>query len=247
MGSSYFYLEFLLAWISLLAVAGYRNPAIYALEYSLVPEATFPVQLEEALHGYSYALSMTDDPSKVCVSGDSAGAALVLSMLLVLGTENRERLDDDATIPMPALCVLISPWVTLISPLHKNTASDYLDATTLEEYAREYMGIIDRIEHPRFRLDVSSPGKCRDPSDWQLAKPKHGFFITYGAEEVFAPDIKDFISFLRGNMIKVESSEEPGGIHAWPVASLFLSSSADKRLKGLKQIAGRIREKILIQ
>lgn len=52
MGSCYFYLEFLLAWVSLLKEAGYRNPAIFSLEYTLVPDAVYPAQLEQTVTGY---------------------------------------------------------------------------------------------------------------------------------------------------------------------------------------------------
>ena len=63
MGSSYFYLEFLMAWIDLLKDSGYKNPAIFALEYDLVPDAQFPTQLEQAMAGYDYVCSITQDPS----------------------------------------------------------------------------------------------------------------------------------------------------------------------------------------
>src|SRR5438552_18969808 len=74
MGSSYFYLEFLLICYSQLKSAGYKNPAIFALEYTLVPEGVYPTQLNQALAGYKYVYSRADnDSSKICISGDSAG------------------------------------------------------------------------------------------------------------------------------------------------------------------------------
>lgn len=42
----------------------------------------------------------------------------------------------------------------------------------------------------------------------------------------------------------VDSLEEKGGIHAWPVAALFLSSTREERQKGLKAIVGHIKEQI---
>ena len=42
MGSSYFYLEFLISWLTLLRQRGFKYPAIFALEYSLVPDQVFP-------------------------------------------------------------------------------------------------------------------------------------------------------------------------------------------------------------
>lgn len=73
MGSTYFYLEFLLSWLSLLKVSGYRNPAIFSIEYTLVPDSSFPTQLDEMVAGYEHVVEMACDPSIVCVAGDSAG------------------------------------------------------------------------------------------------------------------------------------------------------------------------------
>ena len=81
MGSSYFYMEFLLAWVSLLEAAGFQNPALFALDYTLVPDAVYPRQLQETYFGYLHVLSIVKDPSRICVSGDSAGATLILSFL----------------------------------------------------------------------------------------------------------------------------------------------------------------------
>lgn len=85
MGSSYFYLEFLLAWVSLLKLAGYRTPALFALEYSLVPDAIHPTQLQQTIAGYEHVYSIIGDASRICVGGDSAGATLILSLLLSIG------------------------------------------------------------------------------------------------------------------------------------------------------------------
>ncbi|KAK5002209.1 hypothetical protein LTR39_006748, partial [Cryomyces antarcticus] len=82
MGSSYFYMEFLFALVALLKDSGYRNPALFALEYTLVPDAVYPTQLHETIAGYDYVTSIIKDPSRICVGGDSAGATLILSMLL---------------------------------------------------------------------------------------------------------------------------------------------------------------------
>ena len=108
MGSSYFYLEFLLAWLSLLKDSGYSNPAIFALEYDLVPDAQFPTQLEQTVTGYEYVCSITRDPSRICVSGDSAGATLILSLLLMIGGK------PDHEKKRPGFASLISPWPTLV-------------------------------------------------------------------------------------------------------------------------------------
>jgi acetyl esterase/lipase len=243
MGSSYFYLEFLLAWLTLLRLSGYRNPAIFALEYTLVPEKSYPVQLNEAIAAYKHVLSITRDPSKVCVSGDSAGATLILSLLLHLASPSKGKLNGSSSAitghTSPGMAVLISPWVTLVSSKDKNTAGDYLDVTNLHHYAHQYARNKISLHDP-----LISPGKCKDISWWRKASPSKGLFITYGAEEVFAPEIRDLVALLEKAEVRVEAQDQKGGIHAWPVAALFLSSTREERQKGLRAIVEKIKERM---
>lgn len=82
---------------------------------------------------------------------------------------------------------------------------------------------------------------------WRKASPSKGFFITYGAEEVFAPEIRDLVAMLERADLSVEAEDQKGGIHAWPVAALFLSSTREERQKGLKVIVEKIRERIDVE
>lgn len=250
MGSNYFYLEFLLAWHTLLSSAGYRNPAIFAIEYTLVPDSCYPTQLQQVLAGYQHVISQCNaDPSKVCVSGDSAGATLILSLLLHLGRPENGFENDVATSStrgyqaktdskslLPALAILISPWVTLISSKDHNTSSDYLDLNSLHLYARQYAGPKASPSDP-----LISPGNCNDLSWWKAASPAKGFGFLFGTEEVFGPEIRELIMTLEKADIKVSVDEEEGGIHAWPVACLFLSSTREERQKGLKRMVRMIK------
>jgi acetyl esterase/lipase len=240
MGSSYFYLEFLLALLSLLS-PNFNNPAILSLEYSLVPDASYPTQLHQATAGYRYLQSIVSS-SRIVVSGDSAGASIILSLLLYLGNNKvNPRLAEVNGVVReePGMAVLISPWVTLISPKDKNTASDYLNSDNLHQYAKQYAGNKISVNDP-----LISPGKCRDVASWRKAAPEYGFFIAYGAEEVFAPEIRGLISLLEQASVRVDYVEEKGGIHAWPVASLFLCSTREERTKGLREIVKQISERM---
>ncbi|GAW26531.1 putative alpha beta-hydrolase [Rosellinia necatrix] len=242
MGSSYFYLEFLFAWLDLLKKAGYNNPSIFALEYTLVPDGSFPKQLEEATAGYEHVLSMVGEPGRVCISGDSAGATIVLSLLLHLANMDH-RVDKvngagKRWLRKPALAVLISPWVTLASDRYRNTESDYLDAGQLHTYAKQYAGDVVLANN-----HLLSPGLCRDILMWQQACPSQGILIAYGHEEVFAPDIEALVQFWKKGGMEITSRGELGGIHAWPVVSLFLSES-NRRLEGLNVLVQGIRANI---
>jgi acetyl esterase/lipase len=242
MGSSYFYLEFLLALLSLLS-KDFHNPAILALEYTLVPDASYPTQLHQAIAGYKYLQSITSF-NQIIVGGDSAGASIILSLLLHLGNgfkgESEIGNGTARQLGLPGMAVLISPWVTLVSGKDKNTRSDYLDAENLHRYARQYSGTKVSVHDP-----LISPGKCRDVSWWRKAAPEKGFFISYGADEVFMPEIKDLIALLEKADVRVESQEAEGGIHAWPVASLFLCSTREERTKGLREIVKQISDRMV--
>ncbi|KAH7313393.1 Alpha/Beta hydrolase protein [Stachybotrys elegans] len=253
MGSSFFYLEFLVVWHHLLLEAGYKNPAIFALEYTLVPDDIYPRQLHETLLGYKHVLDVVHDPAKVCVAGDSAGGTLILSMLLELGAQAQARSREQPAsqsgpraslsgldVPMlctPRMAVLISPWVTLMTNLHARSMVDYLDRESLWRYAHEYAGEYMLHNHP------ASPGCCLDDGLWKAASPQKGYYVTYGSDEVFGPDVENFINRQSRLGIKTAGLRVKGGIHAWPVACLFLSSSIQDRLSGLKPIVKEIRRR----
>lgn len=233
MGSPYFYMEFLMAWISQLGDAGYTNPAVFALDYTLCPEATYPTQLQEALAGYKYVLSIASDPSQIVVSGDSAGGTLILSLLLCLS--NFTNLKHK----MPGLAVLISPWTTILSEKNRDTPSDYLNANTLHIYGSQYIG---SKASPNDAL--VSPGSCTDLGWWRRASPTNGMYFIHGAEEVFAPDIKDVLAVLRKAEVDVSFHEERHWIHAWPVVKLFLCNERQARLSGVKSIVDAIKDRL---
>jgi acetyl esterase/lipase len=223
-GSSYFYIEFLLAWVALLRDVGFRNPALLSVEYSLVPDKRFPTQVMQALAAYQHVLSVVADPSRICVAGDSAGSTLVLSLLLQIGNRESNRL------PLPGYCVLISPWTSVISGKCRNTSSDYLDVSTLHIYGLQYLDS-QSLHNDEF----ANPGTCKDASKWKKSSLVHGWCLTYGSEEVFHPEIESFVSVLHeaGQDVSVI---EVGKVHAWPVASLFLGENKQARLHGLGQI-----------
>jgi acetyl esterase/lipase len=232
MGSSYFYMEFLLAWVTLLRDAGFKNPALFALEYTLVPDDVYPTQVRQTFAGYNYVLSIIEDPLRVCVAGDSAGATLILSMLLSL-TDHSEYSDR-----LPQLAVMISPWVTVISDRNRNTASDYLDQRSLYLYGSQYIGTKVSPHDP-----LASPGECKDLSRWKKASPAGGWFFLYGSEEVLAPECRSLIQRLKKTDVEVGVHEEQGSIHAWPVAALYLGETKDARLHGLQIIVKIIKKR----
>lgn len=222
MGTSYFYLEFLITWVSILKGLGFSNPAIFALEYTLVPEQVYPYQLQETITGYDYILSIADDVGQVIISGDSAGATLILSLLLYIAKNSLEG-------KKPALATLISPWTHLVSELNHDTSTDYLNVERLHDLARQYAGS-ERVYDP-----LVSPGYCTDMVWWEKAIPVKGMHFYFGSEEVFCESIRTLAKRL-GEVGKITCHEDDS-LHAWPFAVLFLGRHKEERIKGLQNIS----------
>ncbi|KAG6098122.1 hypothetical protein E4U14_007573 [Claviceps sp. LM454 group G7] len=238
LASCYFYLEFLLVMHHLLLKTQFKNPAIFALEYSLVPEETHPTQVNQVVLGYRHILQEVRDASKLCVAGDSAGGTLILSLLRELyNRTNGHQTNGSTMLAVPQLAVLISPWITLVSSIHCSSKVDYLERDRLWAYGKAYAGSM--VHH-----SAASPGLCDNGQLWKTASPERGYFIIYGEEETLAPDAQAFIRRQRRNSIEIDAVEVKGGVHAWPVASLMLSSTAHRRLQGLESIVQQIRTKI---
>ena len=86
------------------ALAAAAQTGLLVPDYRLAPEHPFPAALEDAQHAYLWLREQAPDPDGIVLAGDSAGAGLVLSLLLAL---KRDRL------PLPAGAVVFCPWLDL--------------------------------------------------------------------------------------------------------------------------------------
>ncbi|KAJ4483550.1 hypothetical protein J3R30DRAFT_3285414 [Lentinula aciculospora] len=125
------------------------NGRVFAINYRLAPQYPFPCAIQDLLAAYLYlirpppgASHMPVKPSHMVVAGDSAGGGLTLSLLQVL---------RDASLPLPAGGILISPWCDLthsFPSIHTNTATDVI---------------------PPYGLSLHKPSTLWPPPDEELA------------------------------------------------------------------------------
>jgi monoterpene epsilon-lactone hydrolase len=85
-------------------LAAWSDAALFALDYRLAPEHPFPAALDDAVAAYRALIAAGIPASRIVIAGDSAGAGLALSLLLVL---------RDANESQPAAAVLFSPCTDL--------------------------------------------------------------------------------------------------------------------------------------
>lgn len=141
----------------------------------------------------------------------------------------------DESLRHPDLALLISPWVTLKTHLHRKTDLDYIQPDILHRFADVYTGGMLSYQSP------ASPGSCQDEGVWQAARPQNGYIVTYGEEEGLADDIKYFIEHQKTRGVDVTVLMDQGGVHVWPVLSLQICNTNEKRTKGIESIVREIR------
>lgn len=116
--------------------------AALGVDYRLAPEYLFPAAVEDSLAAYNWALGHGFEPGNIVLAGDSAGAGLVLSVLLAA---------KDSGVPLPAAGVCYSPWVDLECIGSSMSANDHLDDFIkyggLSARAQAYLGDADP-KHP---------------------------------------------------------------------------------------------------
>ncbi|RFU81048.1 alpha beta hydrolase fold [Trichoderma arundinaceum] len=125
--------------------------AIFYLEYSLVPSATYPEQIGNGIEAIDHVINtLGRSPSNVMLSGDSAGGNLSIALLshIMHPIDSLPKLDIGG--PLKGI-ILISPWVSFhinypsgkhnryrdifIAPTSVSRGSDYLAGKPTSEYA----------------------------------------------------------------------------------------------------------------
>jgi acetyl esterase/lipase len=107
-------------------------------DYRLAPRHRAPAAHDDAFAVYRWALDQGYEPSKLALSGDSAGGNLALA------TAVRAR---DAGLPLPAALALMSPWLDLAGDgvsQREVTDDPILSPELLETSRRLYLGDGDR-------------------------------------------------------------------------------------------------------
>jgi epsilon-lactone hydrolase len=138
-------------------------------DYRLAPRHAHPAALDDA-HAVLSALLSEAAPASIVVSGDSAGGGLALALLLTM---------RDSGDPLPAGCILMSPWLDL-------TRDRSADPALVR---RELL-----LNPPWLRACATAyadPATWPDPKVSPLRAPHHGLpplLIQAASDDLLAPD-----------------------------------------------------------
>lgn len=185
--------------------------AVFALDYSLTPEAQFPTQVSQAKAAYRYMLEdQKIDAARIAPIGDSAGAHLILSLLSVLA--------DERSLPKPGAGVfLMAPWIDLRcardGSFARNRDSDYLVRDRLIRAGYQVM--------PR-ELDATAPHIINfslprpEKQSWAQILPSK-VWVGIGSKEVLLDDAVAFVDRVKADGVDVKFQIDEGKVHDWHI------------------------------
>lgn len=175
-----------------------------ALDYRMAPEHPFPAAVEDSTAAYRWLLAQGYKPSKIAISGDSAGGGLTLATLLAL---------RDAGTPLPAAAAPISPWTDMEgtgASVKTRAAKDpMVGSANLLPMAKMYVG-----DH-----------NAKDP----LASPLYGDYrglppllIQVGDAEILLDDSTRVAERAKAAGVKVDLEVWDEMMHVWHVFAKIL-------------------------
>lgn len=145
-------MEAWVSWIKVLKHSYGLDAMIMSIDYRLAPEFKYPSPVEDVVRAYeSLTKTLQIDAQKIIVTGDSAGAALLLEMLFITHDPSMFEivLDDKqegavlSELPRPAGAVFISPLVTddtTSESWKRNIQHDYISQYTAKVIKKDYFG-----------------------------------------------------------------------------------------------------------
>ncbi|EWY79770.1 hypothetical protein FOYG_17060 [Fusarium oxysporum NRRL 32931] len=160
--------------------------AVAVLEYTLCPEARYPVQLRQAASALAYLLSQEIRPRDIVIGGDSAGASLTTQLLCHLIEPHPTVREIILSEPLLGV-FLVSPWVTRYTndaSFTDNAWIDMLSGPTVNKSTRELLGPdIDETQGKSASLAFPLD---RDKSCLEgMASILNQLYVTVGTHEVF--------------------------------------------------------------
>ena len=170
---------------------------VYVPDYRQAPEYTYPIPIDDVVRAYRALLANGSNPADITFAGDSAGGAMVVTVM---------RKARDANLPLPAGGVAISPWADLTHTSKAHFERDGLDPLCSREFlvllARNFLG----------GVLPSDPDASPVYADVRGLPP---VLIQIGENEVMLSDAIRLAAHLGENRVRCSLEIWPGMFHVW--------------------------------
>ncbi len=204
--------------------ANLLNAEVYIPDYRLAPEHPFPAAIDDVLAAYLYLIDEGRDPASIVISGDSAGGAMVVTLM---------RKIRDLGLVQPAAGVAISPWANL-----EHTGRSACDREGRDPLcSAEFLGLLadNFLGHEL----PSHPDASPVFADVRNIAP---VMIQIGENEVMMSDGIRLAGHLAEQRVRVSLEVWPEMFHVWhlffqhlPQADQALENAAAFLLAALKE------------
>lgn len=186
---------------------------VYMPDYRLAPEHPFPAAIDDTLTSYKWLLDQGHDPKSIAFSGDSAGGAMVISVMVAA---------RNAGLALPVAGVAISPWANLEHSGSSMTTRDGIDPTVslagLDLMAKAFLNGALK----------NNPDASPVFADVRGLPP---IMIQIGESEVMLSDAMRLATHLAENRVRVSLEVWPGMFHVWHMFAAILPEGK-QALKG---------------
>ncbi|KIY00489.1 uncharacterized protein Z520_04174 [Fonsecaea multimorphosa CBS 102226] len=165
------------------------STAFLFLEYSLVPHATFPKPIYEAVESVKYVMEELKRPaSEIFLAGDSAGGNMCLGVLSQIMHPSPEfpelKLADGEKLKG---IVAVAPWVSFNLDWDSEKRNRYKDIVT------HFAGGMWSRDYLAGKPSTFFAEPFNAPADWWKDAKVEGILVTSGSNEVLVDSIGEFV------------------------------------------------------
>ncbi|KAJ5266512.1 hypothetical protein N7478_009320 [Penicillium angulare] len=198
-----------------------KSVAVFALTYTLAPEATYPYQLRQAVSAARYILDQPNrNPETVFFGGDSAGGNLACGVLSHMAHPHPQI---EPLTPKGKIggAVLIAPWA-LLDAEHPDQViydgGDIISEAVAKPWASAYLGNAPRDNY-------TDPFNASP--EWLAALPAKEILVTGGGNEILLPVIQDFAKKLKDSFGNAELFVGHRECHVAPIYHIMLNDNSE--------------------
>lgn len=170
---------------------------VYMPDYRLAPEHQFPAPIDDTLRAYEWLLEQNIAASKIAFAGESAGGAMVVSVMVAAKSKG---------LPLPAVGSSISPWANLehtgVSMSNREGLDPLNSKPVLDILARAFLG--DTLANHPLASPVFADVTGLPP-----------ILVQIGENELMLSDALRLANHLADNRVRVNLEVWPGMFHAW--------------------------------
>ncbi|WP_404940109.1 alpha/beta hydrolase [Pseudomonas atacamensis] len=170
---------------------------VYMPDYRLAPEHQFPAPIDDTLRAYEWLLEQNIAASKIAFAGESAGGAMVVSVMVAAKSKG---------LPLPAVGSSISPLANLehtgVSMSNREGLDPLNSKPVLDILARAFLG--DTLANHPLASPVFADVTGLPP-----------ILVQIGENELMLSDAMRLANHLADNRVRVNLEVWPGMFHAW--------------------------------